>query len=106
VRALATTGAQRSPVMPDVPTAVEAGVPGFETGTWFGIYAPAGTPQPIVEKLNKEVLEILALPAVRDRLGGLGVDIWAKGPAELDALTKSDLDRWGPVIQKAGIKLD
>jgi tripartite-type tricarboxylate transporter receptor subunit TctC len=106
VRALATTGATRAAVLPNVPTAIEAGVPGFETGTWFGIYAPAGTPGAIVEKLNGDVLAILQIPAVKDRLTGLGVEIWAKGPAELDAITKADFAKWGPVIQKAGIKLD
>jgi tripartite-type tricarboxylate transporter receptor subunit TctC len=106
VRALATTGAKRAAVLADVPTAIEAGVPGFEVGTWFGVYAPARTPPAIVEKLNREILDILALDAVKQRLTQLGVEIYAKGPAELDALTKADFDRWGPIIQKAGIKLD
>ena len=106
VRALATTGATRAAVLPNVPTAIEAGVPGFETGTWFGVYAPAGTPKAITEKLNAEILSILDIPAVKERLSGLGVEIWAKGPAELDAITKADFEKWGPVVQKAGIKLD
>jgi tripartite-type tricarboxylate transporter receptor subunit TctC len=106
VRALATTGTHRSPVMPDVPTVIESGVPGFEAATWFGVYAPRGTPREIVEKLNTEILAILALPTVKERLSGLGVDIIAKGPAELAALTKADLDKWGPIVQKAGVKLD
>jgi tripartite-type tricarboxylate transporter receptor subunit TctC len=106
VRALATTGTKRAPVLPDVPTVSEAGVPGFEAATWFGIYAPAGTPRPIVEKLNAEVLSILALPAVKERLAGLGVDLIAQGPEQLAALTKADLEKWGPVVKKAGIKLD
>lgn len=106
VRALATTGATRAAVLPNVPTAIEAGVPGFETGTWFGVYAPAGTPKAIVDKLNAEILSILDIPAVKERLSGLGVEIYAKGPAELAALTKADFEKWGPVVQKAGIKLD
>ncbi len=106
VRALATTGAKRSPVMPDVPTVIEAGVPGFEAATWFGIYAPAKTPREIVEKLNREVLAILALPAVKERLGALGVDIIAQGPVELAAITRADFAKWGPIVEKAGIKLD
>jgi tripartite-type tricarboxylate transporter receptor subunit TctC len=106
VRALATTGATRAPVLPNVPTAIEAGVPGFETGTWFGVYAPAGTPKAITDKLNAEILAILDIPAVKERLSGLGVELWAKGPAELAALTKADFEKWGPVVQKAGIKLD
>jgi len=106
VRALATTGATRAAVLPNVPTAIEAGVPGFETGTWFGVYAPAGTPKAIIDKLNAEILSILDIPAVKERLSGLGVEIYAKGPAELAALTKADFEKWGPVVQKAGIKLD
>lgn len=106
VRALAVTSATRAPVLPNVPTAIEAGVPGFETGTWFGIYAPAGTPKAIVDKLNAEILSILEVPAVKERLSGLGVELWAKGPAELAAITKADFEKWGPVVKKAGIKLD
>jgi tripartite-type tricarboxylate transporter receptor subunit TctC len=105
VRALATTGPKRSPVLPDVPTVVEQGI-NFEAGTWFGIYAPAGTPRPIIEKVNADVLAVLAIPAVKERLAALGVEIYAKGPADLAALTKADLDRWGPIVKQVGIKLD
>jgi tripartite-type tricarboxylate transporter receptor subunit TctC len=106
VRVLATTGLKRSEVLPDVPTVDESGVPGFEAGTWFGIYAPAKTPQAIVDKLNTETLAAIADPAIQKRLKGLGVDIIAKGPKELGDLTKSDLAKWGPIVQKAGVKLD
>jgi tripartite-type tricarboxylate transporter receptor subunit TctC len=106
VRVLATTGLKRSEVLPDVPTVDESGVPGFEAGTWFGIYAPAKTPKDIVDKLNAETLAAIADPAIEKRLKGLGVDIIAKGPAELGALTKSDLAKWGPIVKKAGVKLD
>jgi tripartite-type tricarboxylate transporter receptor subunit TctC len=106
VRALATTGAHRSAVMPDVPTVMEAGVPDFEASTWFGVYAPAGTKPEIVEKLNAEILAVLAMPAIRERLNSLGVEIIAQGPQALAAITKSDLEKWGPIVQKAGVKLD
>lgn len=106
VRALATTGAQRSSVLPDVPTAIEAGIAGFEASTWFAVYAPAGTPIGIVEKLNTEIAAILAAPAMRARLSALGVEPMESGPAALAALTKSDLAKWGPIIAKAGIKLE
>jgi tripartite-type tricarboxylate transporter receptor subunit TctC len=106
VRALATTGTKRTPVMLDVPTVIEAGVAGFDAGTWFGVYAPARTPKEIVEKLNSEILAALAVPAVKERLEGLGVDIIAKGPEGLAALTSADLAKWGPIVKKAGIKLD
>ena len=106
VRALAVTGARRSPVLPEVPTVAESGVLGFEASTWFAVYAPAGTPPAIVEKLNKEILAVLALPKIRERLTSLGVDIIAEGPDGLAALTKSDLAKWGPIVQKADVKLD
>ena len=106
VRALAVTGAHRSQVLPDVPTVAEAGVPGFEASTWFGVYAPGGTKPEIVEKLNTEILAVLAMPKIRERLTALGVDILAEGPQGLAALTKSDLEKWGPIVQKAGVKLD
>jgi len=106
VRVLATTGLKRSAVLPDVPTVDESGVPGFEAGTWFGVYAPAKTPKPIVDRIDAEILAALADPGIRGRLKDLGVDIIAKGPADLGALTKSDLEKWGPIVKKAGVKLD
>jgi tripartite-type tricarboxylate transporter receptor subunit TctC len=106
VRALAVTGAHRSKVLPDVPTVMEAGVPDFEASTWFGVYAPSGTKPAIVEKLNTEILAVLAIPMIRERLTELGVDIIAEGPQALAALTKSDLEKWGPIVQKTGVKLD
>jgi tripartite-type tricarboxylate transporter receptor subunit TctC len=106
VRALAVTGAHRSRVLPDVPTVMEAGVANFEASTWFGVYAPSGTKPAIVEKLNAEILAVLAIPMIRERLTELGVDIIAEGPQALAALTKSDLEKWGPIVQKTGVKLD
>ena len=106
VRALATTGAQRSSVLPDVPTAMEAGVTGFEASTWFAFYAPAGTPKAIVDRLNQEIAAILAGPALKAKLAGLGVEPMPGGPDALAALTRDDLAKWGPIIQKAGIKLE
>ncbi len=106
VRALATTGAQRSSVLPDVPTAMEAGVAGFEASTWFGLYAPAGTPKDMVSGMAAQIAAVLAMPAVKKRLADLGLDPMTGGPAALGELTKSDLAKWGPIIEKAGIKLE
>ena len=106
VRALATTGAQRSSVLPDVPTAMEAGISGFEASTWFGVYAPAGTRKDMVTGISTEIAAVLAMPAVRKRLADLGLEPMQGGPAALGELTKSDLAKWGPIIQKAGIKLE
>ena len=106
VRALATTGAQRSSILPDLPTVIEAGIPGFEASTWFGVYAPAGTPKDMVARMSDEIAAVLASPNVKKRLAELGVEPLPGGPAALGELTKSDLAKWGPVIQKAGLKLE
>jgi len=106
VRALATTGAQRSSILPDVPTAMEAGISGFEASTWFGVYAPAGTPKDMVMEISKEVAAVLAMSSVKKRLADLGVEPMQGGQAALGELTKSDLAKWGPIIEKAGIKLE
>jgi tripartite-type tricarboxylate transporter receptor subunit TctC len=104
VRALATTGARRSSVMPEVPTAIEQGLADFEASTWFGVYAPAATPRPIVERLNAEINAVLALPIVRERLGALGVELTPGPPEQLRARTQAEFEKWGPIIRAAGIR--
>jgi tripartite-type tricarboxylate transporter receptor subunit TctC len=107
VRGLGTTGLKRSHVLPELPTMVEAGVPGFEVSTWIAVFAAGGTPRPIVNRLHNELTAILALPAVKERLGTLGYDIAAQGPDELAAVVKADTAKWAAVIEKAGIaKID
>jgi tripartite-type tricarboxylate transporter receptor subunit TctC len=106
VRALAISSAQRSALFPELPTITESGVPGYESATWFGVYAPAGTPEPIVRRLHDEIVRILALPAMQERLNGLGVEVVASTPEQLAAETRADLAKWGPIIQKAGVRLD
>ena len=85
---------------PDVPTVAESGYPGFEAITWFGIAVPAGTPDAIVARLNAEITKVLAMPDVKERLGGE----LTTGPAAFTALIKSDHDKWAGVIKEAGIK--
>ena len=103
VRALATSGANRDPALPEVPTMMEAGVPDYQTLAWFAFFAPGGTPPDIVAKLNSAMTAVLAMPAVKDRLAGLGIQLTVGGPDELEALVKSDLKKWGPVVEKAGL---
>ena len=103
VRALATTGPRRSPVLPDVPTMIEAGVPDFDVTTWIAVFAAGGTPRDITARLHKEIAAILAMPEVRERLSTFGIDIAAEAPDRLAALLKSDTQKWGAVIAKAGI---
>ena len=105
VRALATTGATRSVVLPNVPTVSEAGVPGYDATIWLGIMAPAGTPKEIVDRLNSEIARIVAKPSIKDAWARQGAVPMTMSPAEFGAFIKSDIDKWAGVIQRAGIKM-
>jgi tripartite-type tricarboxylate transporter receptor subunit TctC len=105
VRALATTGDKRSAVLPNVPTASEAGVPGYEATIWLGIMAPKGTPSEIVDRLNSEIAKIIAKPAIRDAWIKQGAVPMTMTPAQFDTYLKGDIDKWAKVIQRAGIKM-
>lgn len=104
VKALAVSSAQRNPALPDVPTAAEAGVAGYDVASWNALAAPRGTPGDVIETLNRAAREAVASPGVKDRLGKLGVRIAAGTPAELDALLGSEIKRWGDVIRAAKIQ--
>jgi len=106
LRALAVTTAKRSTVAPDVPTLAEAGLPGFEVGSWQGVFAPAGTPPEIVRRLNAEIVKILNLPDVREKLGGLGAEIVADSPEEFAALVRGEVVKWADVVKKSGARVD
>jgi tripartite-type tricarboxylate transporter receptor subunit TctC len=106
LRALAVTTAKRSSIAPDVPTLAESGVPGFEVGSWQGVFAPAGTPPAIVKRLNAEIVKALNLPDVREKLGALGAEIVADSPEEFSALVKSEVVKWADVVKKSGAKVD
>jgi tripartite-type tricarboxylate transporter receptor subunit TctC len=105
VRALGTTGSKRSSVLPDVPTISEAGLPGYEATIWLGIMAPAGTPAPIVDKLNAEINQVLKRPDVKEAWGKQGAEPMIMTPAEFDKYLRGDIDKWAKVIQTAGIKV-
>jgi len=105
VRALGTTGEQRSTVLPDVPTVSEAGVPGYEATIWLGIMAPKGTPPEIVDRLNAEIARIIAKPAMREAWAKQGAVPLTMSPAAFDAFLRRDIDKWAKVIQQAGIKV-
>jgi tripartite-type tricarboxylate transporter receptor subunit TctC len=105
LRAFGITSRKRSPQIPELPTMEELGFPGFEATAWFGLMAPAGTPQPIIDKLHKETVRVLALPDVKGKLEGLGVQLVGSTPAEFLSLVKTELPQWGKVIKEAGIKL-
>jgi tripartite-type tricarboxylate transporter receptor subunit TctC len=103
-RALATTGGKRSAALPNVPTAAEGGLTGYEVTSWNGIFAPAGTPPDVVARLNREYREILARPEVKARLLKLSLEAQASSPEELGARLKGDIEKWAKVIAQAGIE--
>ena len=98
--------AKRSHVVPQVPTVQESGVPGFDISAWYGIFAAAGTPSPIVHKLNAELIKAMAVPDAKQRIEGYGYQIIGSTPAQLDAHVKSEIARWGKVVRDSGAKLE
>lgn len=106
LRALAITSAQRSPLLPDVPTFAELGFPGFEVYSWFGLAAPAGTPRPVVERLNTELGKVLANPDVRQRLQDMGAIPLPGSAEQMRSLTVSEIKRWREVVKVSGAKVE
>jgi tripartite-type tricarboxylate transporter receptor subunit TctC len=105
VRALGTTGLKRSDVLPDVPTIAEAGVPKYEATIWLGIMAPAGTPQPIVDKLNGEIRKMLAKPEIQQSWTKQGAVPMVMSPAEFDTYLRADIEKWAEVVKVSGAKV-
>ena len=106
LRALAVTTARRSSVAPDVPTMAESGLTGYELSSWQAVFAPAGTPPAIVDRLYTEIGRILRMPDVAKRLGDLGLDLSGMAPAELAAVIRADVPRLGKVVRDSGAKAD
>jgi tripartite-type tricarboxylate transporter receptor subunit TctC len=106
LKALAVLDSKRVSAMPDTPTVAESGFPGYEVTTWFGVYAPAGTPEPIVKRLTTEMLKGLGSSAIRDRLVAGGQDMVVAGPDEARRRIAREAPQWGEVIRKAKIKVD
>jgi tripartite-type tricarboxylate transporter receptor subunit TctC len=106
VKALAVTTAQRSALVPEIPTVSESGLPGFETVAWFGIFAPAGTPKEIVQRLADETAKAVQRPEIREAIAGLGGEPVGNSPAAFTAIVKSDLAKWRKVVSDANVKVD
>jgi tripartite-type tricarboxylate transporter receptor subunit TctC len=106
VRALGTSAAKRSSVLPDVPTIAEAGVPGYESTIWLGIMAPAGTPKAIVDKLNAEINKAITRPDVKEAWDKQGAVPLVMSPAEFEKYLRADIEKWAHVVQVSGIKPD
>ncbi len=106
LRALAVLGPARLAQLPSVPTAAEAGLPGFEMTTWFGLFAPAGTAAPIIKRLNDEVQKALAAKEVRETISGQGVEPRGNSSEEFATLVRDDVAKWSRVIRDSGFKTD
>jgi tripartite-type tricarboxylate transporter receptor subunit TctC len=106
LRVLAVTGAARSPAMPEVPTVAESGLHGFDVASWFGLLAPAGTPRDVIARLHGEIVKILKIDDVRERLAADGAEVVANRPDEFATYIKSELAKWGQVIGAARIKAE
>ncbi len=106
LRAIAMTGAKRSAAIPDVPTVAESGLKGYETGSWYGVLVPAGTPKYAIDKLSAEVIRITKSPAITNKLVEEAVIPVGSTPAEFTAYIKSEIARWGKVIKQAGLKIE
>ncbi len=106
LRPIAVSSSRRLESLPDVPTIAEAGQKGFDMGSWQAVFAPAGTPQPIVDRLHAEIVKIVATPEVQARLKGFGMVPSSMTPAELGAYQKAEVAKWAQVIKAAGIKAD
>jgi tripartite-type tricarboxylate transporter receptor subunit TctC len=103
VKVLATSALKRSPFSPNVPTADEAGVKGYEVSSWNGIFAPKGTPKEVIDTLNKAINEVVAMPDVKEKFAALGVVAQGSSPQEVMSRLQSDITKWDAVIKKAGI---
>lgn len=106
VRALAVSTRERAPALPDVPTAIESGFPDYEVVGWFGLMAPRGTPQAIVDRLSKETAAAMASPDIRDRALQQGATPVGSSPADFERFVRSEVGRWTKIIREAGIKLE
>lgn len=106
LRAMALTGAKRIAALPDIPTMAEAGVPGYEVYEWNGIFAPAGTPAPVIAKLAEAVQKAMASPEIRERVATLGGEIAPQGPKEAEKFIREQAEMWARVVKAGNIKVD
>jgi len=106
LRALAVTGNERDPAMPDIPTFQEAGLPGYEVYVWFGFVGPAALPQPIRDRLSAAITRIVTGPETAERIRRAGATVWTQDQAQFTALIRAELEKWGAVIRGAGLRIE
>jgi tripartite-type tricarboxylate transporter receptor subunit TctC len=106
LRAIGITSAKRAAAMPDVATLAESGVPGFEVTSWYGLFAPAGTPRAIILRVNAEVRKILAVPAIQQRLTAAGAEVTTSTPDQFAAFVKAEMTKWARVVRLSGARAE
>jgi tripartite-type tricarboxylate transporter receptor subunit TctC len=106
MRALCVNADHRVALLPDVPTSAEAGLPGYKTYNWYALFAPLGTPEPIIQRVNEALTKGLATPEARKQFEDIGVELAVSNPRDLSSELKQQADFWGPLIERAGVKLD
>ena len=106
LRAVATTGSKRDPALPDIPTIAESGVPGYESGVWFGLMAPAKTPRAIVDRLNAAAVKAAHDPDFVKRMTDLGYNIIPGSPEQMASMIQDEIKRWAPIVKASGAKVD
>jgi tripartite-type tricarboxylate transporter receptor subunit TctC len=106
LRALATTGAKRDPALPELPTLAEAGIAGYESGVWFGLMVPAGTPREVVMRLNAAAVQATKAPEFVKRMTDLGYNIIPGTPEDMTSAIQAELKRWAPIVKASGAKID
>jgi tripartite-type tricarboxylate transporter receptor subunit TctC len=106
LRAIGVTSSKRSPSAPEIPTIAEQGLPGFEATSWFAVFAPAGTPRPVIDQLHAEMVRIFNLPDVQQKLRTLGLDPILGGPDELARVQQSEIAKWAKVVKDSGAKAE
>lgn len=106
LRPIAVTSAKRTPALPDLPTVAESGIPNFEAVSWGGVMGPAGMSPEIVQRINAELVKILKMPDVQEKLAGLGAQIVATSPDEFATYLKAEIDKWGKVARESNVRLD
>jgi tripartite-type tricarboxylate transporter receptor subunit TctC len=106
LRPLGVTGAKRSPLLPDVPTVSEAGLPGFEVTSWYGLFAPAAVPSSVVTRVNADVAAILEAPDLKQRLEQLGADPAPQSPADFARYVREEIAKWAKVVKASGATVD
>jgi|SRR5687768_13578090 tripartite-type tricarboxylate transporter receptor subunit TctC len=106
VKALAVTGSQRSPLLPQLPTIAEAGLPGYNASGWYGLLAPAATPKPVIARLHAEAVKALRMPDMVERLAGQGAEPIGNSPEEFTAFIRSEIDKWANLVKVANMKVE